>query len=78
MTIASKPLCVVCRHFKPGQPGLPCDAFPKGVPEDILINTLDHRKPVEGDQGVQFEVREGQEAKLEEVLEMIGWPVRET
>jgi len=32
-----------------------CRAFPKGIPKEILSNENDHKKPVEGDQGIQYE-----------------------
>ena len=31
-----------------------CDAFPKGVPLEILTNDHDHHKPYEGDHGILF------------------------
>lgn len=46
--------CVRCRHFRPD--GL-CEAFPEGVPDEILANEHDHRQPYDGDNGVQFEPR---------------------
>lgn len=36
-----------------------CVAFPNGIPKDILPNGGDHRLPWEGDNGVQYEPREG-------------------
>lgn len=31
-----------------------CSAFPKGIPQAILTNRQDHRKPIKGDNGIQF------------------------
>jgi hypothetical protein len=35
--------------------GLTCDAFPDGIPDEIIMGDSDHRKPVKGDHGLQFE-----------------------
>lgn len=32
-----------------------CTAFPEGIPMEILVNNLDHRKPVKGDNGTRYE-----------------------
>ena len=34
---------------------LTCDAFPQRIPDAILESKVDHRQPVEGDHGIQFE-----------------------
>ena len=48
-------LCARCKHLNPGE-GVPtCAAFPDGIPAGIILNKLDHRKPVLGDHGIQFE-----------------------
>lgn len=58
-SIASPFLCVYCLHLvRRGdyEPGIfRCDAFPNGIPDAILDNEVDHRKPYEGDQGIQYE-----------------------
>ena len=33
---------------------LACDAYPKGIPDEILDNEVDHRSPVNGDKGLRF------------------------
>lgn len=35
-----------------------CDAFPRGIPKGILENRFDHRFPIEGDHGLQFEAED--------------------
>lgn len=47
------PMCYFCAHAANGE-GWKCSAFPDGVPSKILKGRSDHRKPVEGDHGVQF------------------------
>lgn len=44
--------CVTCKHK---QAKNTCDAFPKGIPPQILDGTNRHVQPVEGDNGIQFE-----------------------
>ncbi|MCK9596452.1 hypothetical protein M0R19_04670 [Candidatus Pacearchaeota archaeon] len=54
MTQYLAPICVNCIHFKE-EKGLPCDAFPKGIPDEILSGSFDHHKPFKGDHGIRFE-----------------------
>jgi len=50
------PVCVICKHQ---QPGSICKAFPDGIPDEILMMENDHSQPIEGDHGIQFELKEG-------------------
>ena len=53
-----RPKCLDCKHFKGGKKrgfGLICDAFPDGIPEDILLGKHDHAKPYQGDHGILYE-----------------------
>jgi hypothetical protein len=57
MTTTIAPMCMFCALFHKGPitaSPLTCDAFPVGIPDDILSSEFDHRQPHEGDQGVQF------------------------
>lgn len=47
--------CAYCKHKGNGRY---CDAFDE-IPMSILLNEVDHRKPVEGDNDIQFEPNEG-------------------
>lgn len=47
--------CAVCKNFRGGGE---CEAFPAGIPAAIINNQTDHRRPIEGDDGIQFEARD--------------------
>ena len=53
--------CSDCNHFYDPAFQWHCDAFPDGIPEDILDGSFNHKSPHEGDHGIQFEkkVEEG-------------------
>lgn len=59
------PQCYSCKHLREGRP-MQCDAFPQGIPQQILLNKFDHRKPFEGDNGIHFEALEGEKSPFEE------------
>jgi hypothetical protein len=63
------PICMGCKHIaKDDQWGYRCAAFPAGIPRDILESVADHRRPYEGDQGVQFDPIEDADAAYAEEL----------
>ena len=48
--------CIFCKHLydlKNKKPS--CEAFPMGVPREMLTGEADHRKAYEGDNGIKFE-----------------------
>lgn len=50
--------CDECKHLRAkAQRTDPntCDAFPAGIPDEVLWNRHDHKKPYPGDNGVRFE-----------------------
>ena len=47
------PQCHSCKHSQFGT--LNCEAFPHGIPQNILVDAVDHKNPVPGDHGIQFE-----------------------
>jgi hypothetical protein len=64
MTVTSQ--CAFCRHFIGRKGNRPvCNAFPNGIPQVILHNEFDHRKPYLGDDGIHFE-------QSEESLQTLG------
>jgi len=48
------PVCSTCRRFRTGRPGRTCDAFPDAIPLRIWTGANDHRRPVDGDHGLQY------------------------
>ncbi len=56
------PQCFDCRHF---ERGFTCAAYPTGIPQEILINELDHRFPLEADHDIQFAPLPGEEHYLD-------------
>ena len=58
------PQCTTCKHLRDtfsDDGGNTCEAFPDGIPLQILRNELDHRKPIAGDNGIQYEALKGTE-----------------
>lgn len=51
----------MCKHLEENKP-MHCAAFPEGIPDPILYNKVDHRKPYKGDHDVRFEPLEGMES----------------
>ncbi|MGZ4908841.1 MAG: hypothetical protein ACXV5F_09355 [Halobacteriota archaeon] len=52
------PQCDYCRHLdrkRMYKQGYYCPAYPNGVPDEILLNMVDHVEAYEGDNGIQFE-----------------------
>ncbi len=57
--IGPEPLCMKCKHLfenKPGEWASVC-CLPNGIPEEIMTGEIDHTKPYEGDNGIQFEAK---------------------
>jgi len=46
--------CKQCLHLRTSTENLTCDAFPDGIPIDILTGQFDHNKKHENDNGIRF------------------------
>ncbi len=51
----ARPACMDCKHIFNKLGPFSCKAFPEGIPEDILKDGFDHKKPYKGDNGIRFE-----------------------
>lgn len=50
--------CMLCSHCHVETPvptGWSCDAYPEGIPEDLVSGVVDHRQPADGDRGIRWE-----------------------
>lgn len=58
MTIGDDPICMRCQHLivppPVKKPGLPCRAFPEGIPEKILLGDISHIENLDGDNGLKY------------------------
>lgn len=70
MSTQPRAQCDACVHFRSPltlpepdrwERGPFCAAFPDGIPDLVYGNVVDHREPIAGDNGVQFEARAGDE-----------------
>jgi hypothetical protein len=52
--IGPRPICSDCKHLHDDL-GFKCDAFPEGIPDEIITGGFIHKKPFPGDNGIQFE-----------------------
>lgn len=50
-------ICTFCRHA--GEEKRKCKAFPNEIPLEIWNGKNDHKQPVNGDNGIQYEPKAG-------------------
>ncbi len=50
--------CLTCRHY---EGDFACAAFPSRIPQEILTGLYDHREAYQGDHGIRWEPRDGEE-----------------
>jgi len=70
MNLDVYPICVLCRHYRPGLEEddnvSKCVAFPEGIPPQIMHEGFDHRQPLDDEQ-VLFQLHpDATEEELEE------------
>ena len=72
-------LCLACaRVGSTLELPLSCTAFPDGIPVGILDNTVDHWRPVGGDNGMQIKLSRNWDAdELESFLAELPLPTEE-
>lgn len=51
--VIKEPVCVLCKHVREWGK---CDAFPDGIPEEIMSGENLHDKPFPGDRDIQFDL----------------------
>jgi len=62
MTGMLPPMCMWCsRRTESKGWGYTCEAYPDGIPDEIIESEWDHRFPKPGDRGLQFVPREDAE-----------------
>ena len=59
MVTFAAPICLECSRFHyDDEEKNACDAFPEGIPWEIITSAFDHHNPYPGDHGIQFEPAE--------------------
>jgi hypothetical protein len=62
MTSILAPMCMACARFRRDAPavlGLTCDAYPGGIPDEIIEGDWDHRVSKPGDHGLLYDPKPG-------------------
>lgn len=47
-------VCFGCKWFLKDKDGMTCEAFPIRIPDEITKRGNDHKKPIKGDNDIQF------------------------
>ena len=58
MVFGPTPICLRCVRFhEDNKDGFTCDAFPLGIPDEIVLRGFNHNHPFPGDRGMRFVAR---------------------
>jgi hypothetical protein len=58
MIMGPTPLCLRCAYFHENNTDtFTCDAFPKRIPDEIVLRGFNHNRPFPGDNGMRFTPR---------------------
>ena len=68
MTTIVAPICIGCTRLVGDLWDPKCVAFPAGIPSPILWSEKDHRKPLAGDNGLQFNPRKAEATEYAELI----------
>ena len=63
MTTYAMPMCMFCTRYRNA---MTCDAYPDGIPAEIISSEHDHRQPYEGDGGMVFDPFDDESAEIVE------------
>ena len=56
MTAGPAPVCLACLHFwDDSYDPMKCDAFPKEIPDIVILGGDKHTEKLPGDHGLQYE-----------------------
>ena len=66
--------CMICKHAHVSDESIPttCDAFPNGIPQQLLSGKVFHLTPYKGDNGIMLETDD--HAALEDLKEAFAIP----
>lgn len=56
--IGPAPVCETCERLNREKKGYTCEAFPDGVPDEVLFNGNPHTSEIPGDKGLLYKKRE--------------------
>jgi hypothetical protein len=56
--VIKEPLCFWCKHFTGRGEVWVCNAFPSGIPMDIVNGDFEHTKPHAGDHDIQYDAED--------------------
>lgn len=59
-------LCLMCVHYRKDKK---CNAFPEGIPHDIWILKIIHKKSIPGDNGIVFKPLPEYDTSIENLKE---------